>query len=119
MVNKKTIAFLAILLFASVMLSACSSTPPVKRVTLIATDIAWNLETIEAKAGQTVEITVRNEGVLDHDLVIEEVGIDILLSPGGEEVVTFTPEEPIVLDFICSIPGHEEAGMVGNLIVTE
>lgn len=115
---KKRIA-LSALIFAMLVLSACSSTPPVKKVTLVATDIAWNLQTIEAKVGQPVEITVRNDGALDHDLVIEELGVDLLLNPGDQQLVTFTLDEPATFDFICSIPGHEEAGMAGKIIVTE
>jgi uncharacterized cupredoxin-like copper-binding protein len=117
--HRKKFGFAAMLMLAALLLSACSTTPSTKEVTLIGTDIAWNLDTIEAQAGQTLEITVRNEGVLDHDFVIEAFDVDILLSPGAEQTVTIVPDQAMVIDYICSIPGHEEAGMVGQIIVTE
>lgn len=116
MLKKLTIQF-AVLVALAAMLVACSV--PTKKVTLEAKDIMWNLETIEAKVNQPIEITVRNEGALDHDFVIEELGIDILLSPGDIQVVEFTVDHAGTIAYICNIPGHEEAGMVGQIIITE
>ena len=101
----------------SVILAACGT--PTLKVNLIAEDIKWNITTINAKVNQPIEITVTNQGALDHDFVIEELGVDILLSPGKTEVVTVTVDHPGTVKYICSIPGHEEAGMVGEIVVTE
>ncbi|MGH2583050.1 MAG: cupredoxin domain-containing protein [Anaerolineales bacterium] len=99
-------------------LAACAPTPSTLEVTLRAEDIMWNVEAIQARVGQPIEITVRNDGVLDHNFVIEELGIDVLLSPGDIEVIpAFTIEEPGTIQYICNIPGHEEAGMIGEIIV--
>jgi nitrite reductase (NO-forming) len=109
-----TLGLLAIL--ASILV-ACGT--PTLKVTLIASDIEWNITTINAKVGQPIEITVTNAGALDHDLVIEELGVDILLSPGDTEVITVTPDHAGTFAYICSIPGHEEAGMVGEIVVAQ
>lgn len=101
------------------LLGACSSTPETKQITLIAEDIVWNIDTIRAEPGQMVEVTIRNEGVLDHNFVVEELGIEVLLSPGDIEIISFVVDEAGRLDFICSIAGHEEAGMVGEIIIGE
>ena len=116
MVKKKTFQ-IAVLATLTVLLAACSA--PTKKVTLVAEDIMWSMETIEAKVNQPVEITIRNAGALDHDFVIEELDIDILLSPGDVEVVEFTVDHAGTIIYICNIPGHEEAGMVGEIIITE
>jgi uncharacterized cupredoxin-like copper-binding protein len=109
--------FIALLLAA---LAACSSTPQTLEITLSAQDIMWGPETIHAQVGQPIEITLRNDGALDHNFVIEDLGIDILLSPGDIEVVpVFTPDGAGTIRYICNIPGHEEAGMVGEIIVSE
>lgn len=109
-----TLAMLAIL---AATLAACGT--PTLKVNLVANDIEWNITTINAKVNQPIEITVTNAGALDHDLVIEELGVDILLSPGDTEMVTVTVDHAGAIRYICSIPGHEEAGMVGEIVVTE
>ena len=116
MIKKHTIQ-LAVLAAFIILLAACSV--PTKRVTLVAEDIMWDMETIEARVNQPIEITVRNEGALDHDFVIKELGIDILLSPNDVQIVKITVDHAGTITYICNIPGHEEAGMVGQIIITE
>lgn len=113
----KTLLTLMALVFLAGVLSACST--PTLKVALIASDIEWNITTINAKVNQPIEITVTNSGALDHDFVIDELDVDILLSPGDTEMVTVTVDQPGTIAYICSIPGHEEAGMVGEIVVTQ
>ncbi len=100
-------------------LAACSTTPKPLKFTLVAEDIIWSTSEIHAKVNQEVELTVRNDGVLDHAFLIEDLGINLLLSPGDIEVITFTVDQPGTIKYICNIPGHEEAGMVGEIIITD
>lgn len=113
----KTSLTLGMIAVLAVVLAACGA--PTLKVTLIAEDINWNITAINAKVGQPIEITFTNAGALDHNLVIEELGVDILLASGQTEVVTVTVDHPGTIPYICSIPGHEEAGMVGEIVVTE
>ena len=120
MLLQKQAAFPKLLIALAIVLAACSSTPATLKVTLVAEDIVWNMTEIHAKVGQPIEITVRNDGALDHNLVISELGVDILLSPGDIEVLpVFTIDQPGSTKYICNIPGHEEAGMVGEIIISE
>ena len=111
---KKTLLLLIALTIA---LSACGGPPPPKEITLLAEDIVWNPPLIEAEPGQELVLTVRNDGALDHNFVSPELGFDVLVSPGETEVISFVVTEAGTIDFICDIPGHEEAGMVGQIIV--
>jgi uncharacterized cupredoxin-like copper-binding protein len=115
--TKRMTLQIAVLATLAALMAACSV--PTKEVTLVAEDIMWSMETIEAKVNQPIEITIRNAGALDHDFVIEELDIDILLSPGDVEVVEFTVDHAGTIVYICNIPGHEEAGMVGEIIISE
>jgi uncharacterized cupredoxin-like copper-binding protein len=36
---------------------------------------------------------------------------------GQAGTLEFTPTKPGTYEFICTVPGHKEAGMVGALIV--
>lgn len=99
-------------------LAACSSEPQTKEIALLAEDIEWSTNLIEAEPGQMIELTITNTGALDHDFVIEELDLDILLTPGQSETVTFIVDEAGIYEYICNIPGHQDAGMVGNLVIS-
>lgn len=120
MSRKPKAGFWGVLLLASALfLAGCSGEPPVKSVTLVAEDIHWDIEQISAQLGQTVEVTLRNDGALDHSFVIEQWEISVHLSPGETQVVSFVADSSGTYKYICGIPGHEDAGMVGELVVTE
>lgn len=74
-------------------------------------------DAIEASPGQAILFV--NVGVLQHNLVVEELGIDMPFLNGGEEQEVTVPDgaAPGEYEFICSYPGHEPAGMVGVLTV--
>ena len=114
--NKKSLGLIILLGF---LLIACNTTPPTKNVTLIAEDIVWSTALIEAQVGQEIQITLRNEGVLDHNFEVDDLDINVLLSPGESQTLSFVVNEAGTIDFICSIPGHEEAGMAGEIVISE
>ena len=114
---KKNSVKLVLIVVLAAILAACST--PTLKVTLVAEDIKWDMVTINAKVNQPIEITIRNDGALDHDFVIAELGVDVLLSPGDVEVVEITIDHAGTITYICNIPGHEEAGMVGQIVVTQ
>ena len=73
---------------------------------------------LTVRAGQPVELTLRNGGGLPHDFVLTEgvaspVQIEALAGRTGRG--TFTLETPGTYGFLCSVPGHAAAGMVGTL----
>ena len=72
-------------------------------------------EQIEAPAGAPVVLHVTNVGQLPHDLKIGDSGTRIL-GAGESETVTVGPfGEPARL--VCTVPGHQAAGMVLDLHV--
>ena len=103
----------------ALILTACSSTPPPLDLTLTATDIAYDVGTISAKVGQTVNIEFVNDGALEHNFIVDEFGINNLLQSGSSATLSFTPQEAGTYDFYCNVAGHLEAGMMGALVVTE
>lgn len=80
-------------------------------VTIEAGDLFFTPETVDVSA-EGVAITVENVGLVEHNLVIDEIGLEIYVD------VNETATETVVLsagsyDYYCSIPGHREAGMEG------
>jgi outer membrane protein assembly factor BamB/plastocyanin len=82
-----------------------------------AIDIAFEQTQISIAADTDVTISVTNNGVLQHDLVIEGTDYATPLLNGGEtaELVVNLPAGEYV--YYCSISGHRQAGMVGTLTV--
>ena len=86
-------------------------------VTIAGVDIDFDQDELVIPADTDVEVTFVNEGSLEHDWVVpdEDVGTEII---GGGEEETVTVNLPAgEYEYICTVPGHEEAGMVGTLIV--
>lgn len=107
------------LLFA-VLLVACGGnaggdgTP----ITIVAKEFKFEPTTITVASGQAIKLTLKNEGVIDHDLIIKAIGFKILAGPGKSETKTFiAPTAPGTYDIDCDIAGHKDAGMTGKLIV--
>ena len=119
---------------------------PVTELTITARDLAFEPETLSATTGQPVRLTFINEGAIEHDWYAEGMPVSDLTAveqsptftqrmadlwstasangspyagagPGEQMVVEFTPAEAGDYTFICAVPGHEAAGMVGTLIV--
>lgn len=94
-------------------------------------------ESFDAKAGETVRFFVRNEGKVNHEFVVgteQEVrdhaemmkqmpGMQhadagmITLKPGQRGAVVWTFDQPGTYVFACTVPGHLESGMRGQLVV--
>jgi uncharacterized cupredoxin-like copper-binding protein len=144
--NKLAFCFL---ILAVVVLAACTApaAPAVLEpidLVLTATDFAYDTDRVEVMAGQPVRLTLRNDGVLEHDFsimtmpytgevmvsemaeemeghdmgnMVEEPEIHVVAPVGGRNTVEFTPSAPGEYEYYCTVPGHKEAGMVGILTV--
>jgi plastocyanin len=124
-VRKKLFAVtLGCTLLTGLLLAGCgggSSTPGAQRITVKAQDtFAFDPATLTAQVGQTVEINLENVGVLEHNLVIDELSVSAGPVQGGQSSsASFTPTAAGTLVYYCNVPGHREAGMEGTLTVTE
>ena len=87
-------------------------------VTVVNTEFKYEPATIEAKPGQTVNLTLRNTGSIRHTWVLAAANVKLVVDPGQTTTRTFTaPSAPGTYDITCDEAGHKEAGMVGKLIV--
>lgn len=81
--------------------------------------LAYTTTSASASAGK-VTIDFNNPQALTHDVAIEdssgkEVGATELIASGEDS--TAVELEPGTYTFFCSVPGHREAGMEGDLTV--
>lgn len=91
---------------------------PPQRVTLVAKEFAYTPATLTVTAGRPVQLELHNQGVVEHDFVIDQFKVKMgLVGPGKKATLTFTPKTKGSFAFYCSVPGHKEAGMRGTLVV--
>jgi len=85
----------------------------------VAVDIAYESAPEELPTGD-VDVTLVNDGQIEHNVVIEERGDELILEAAGgetdEATVSFEAGE---YTYYCSITGHREAGMEGTMTVSE
>lgn len=85
-------------------------------------------ERINAREGDTIAAHVINAGTTPHDILFCGDGVNeqstcrerwsfIRLDPGQEANITVPVKKAGTFDYYCSIPGHKQGGMRGELIV--
>ena len=78
-------------------------------------------DTIHVKAGETVTLTFRNDGVLLHDLVTRGATRNAQLTNvagGRQKSASFLAAAPGTYQVLCTQPGHTEAGMFARIVVS-
>ena len=82
------------------------------------TAIAFDTTSLTAKAGK-VTIDFDNPAPIEHDVAIEKEGKELAVSELVTEAETSVSAElePGTYTFLCTVPGHAEAGMEGTLTV--
>lgn len=86
--------------------------------------------------GQPVTLVLENKDSLQHDFSIDKIpgkvkeehgamhdmggkkpDVHVSVDAGKTGEVTFTPTAPGTYTFYCTVPGHRDAGMQGQLVV--
>ena len=129
----------AALVLVLVPVSALLAAGP-QQVTMKAADFSFSPDTVTVTAGQPVQLTIVNEGKVDHDLKSaipvsgltyqeadndpdeqkensEQGTFDVDFAVGHTSQITFTPTKAGSYEFFCDVPGHKEQGMKGMFVV--
>ncbi len=124
--SRRLIVLLAAIALVAVLLVACgggasggsSSGGSAQSVTVTTTEFKFDPATINATPGQTINLTVKNTGSVQHTFVLNASNVKLTIDPGKTVNQTFTaPAQAGTYQYECDIPGHKEAGMVGQLVV--
>ena len=88
-------------------------------VTVTLTEMQFSPATVRVKAGTPVTLTAANKGVLEHNwhVKIGNETVQIDARSGQTATKTFTPTTPGTYTVVCTVAGHEQAGMKGTLVV--
>jgi nitrite reductase (NO-forming) len=85
------------------------------KIEVEAFDLGFNPATLTVPSAGMYEVSFHNSGASPHDITFAD-GTKIPAEPGATAAGTVTIPEA-GLTFICSIPGHEQAGMKGAVTV--
>lgn len=80
-----------------------------------ATDFSFTPDELTATVGEPINVTLVNTGDLPHDLVIPDLDVHLAAGPGQRASTGIQVEDASSYQFLCSLPGHAEAGMTGLL----
>lgn len=80
------------------------------------TDVAFDPDRLVADAGD-IGIVVKNEDLFWHTLTITDLDANVTVATGGRKRLQLRDVAPGTYGFVCAIPGHESAGMTGELVV--
>jgi uncharacterized cupredoxin-like copper-binding protein len=77
---------------------------------------------LEVRAGVPTRIELVNKGTAEHSLVVKTPDgardwVHLHVAPGATEGATYRLDEAGTYRVLCTIPGHTEGGMVGELVV--
>lgn len=82
------------------------------------TEYAFGPDALDVRQGET--LTVENEGSIVHNLTVidgnEELAATPDVEPGGSAELT-VDVDPGSYEMVCTVPGHEDLGMVGEFRV--
>ncbi|MEN8181161.1 MAG: cupredoxin domain-containing protein [Myxococcota bacterium] len=102
--------------------SAHVGEPSQETVRLVADDFRFEPREISLRAGVPTQIELHNEGVVEHAFVVRVPdgstdAIHLHVAPGATDAAIVRLDQPGRYAALCTIPGHTEAGMVGEITV--
>lgn len=120
-VNRRSHALVA-LSIAVLTAAGCSGiSRKAREVRIIAIEMKFTPQTIQAKPGETINFVIDNQGAELHEFVSDEIKFhEVEVEPGEvKSVEVAMPTEPGEYPFYCEAKGHQEAGMVGKIVISK
>jgi len=87
-----------------------------REVVITATEYVFSLSEPTVELGG-VNLTLKNEGLVPHDLVIADLGVRLAAGPGQQVTTGIEAVKTGSFHFLCTYPGHAESGMTGVLLI--
>jgi nitrite reductase (NO-forming) len=81
-------------------------------------DMFYQPDSVEIPSGTTLIVNASNEGMVEHDFVIDGEDGTGLVQPGESATAEFGPFTEDTTAY-CTVPGHREAGMEFEIRVTD
>ena len=90
----------------------------IREIAVSGTEFSFNPGSITLTEGERVRVVFTNAGRASHDFTLEGLGIKTkVIGPGQTDSVEFVAPASGDYTFFCSVAGHRQAGMEGNMEV--
>jgi uncharacterized cupredoxin-like copper-binding protein len=80
-------------------------------------EFSYSPAKLTLKAGQASTIVFKNTGTIEHDLTVDDVGFKLSVASGKSADKELKVDKPGTYEFHCTVEGHKDAGMKGELVV--
>jgi uncharacterized cupredoxin-like copper-binding protein len=97
--------------------AAGTEVPAGPEITVEGKEFSFKPSNLTLKAGQPVTLVLKNTGSIEHDLTISGAGFKVAAAKGQSEKKPLTMPTPGTYKMICTVSGHESAGMRGEIKV--
>jgi uncharacterized cupredoxin-like copper-binding protein len=96
--------------------------PATATIRVVAGEFEFEPRTLTLRAGEPTRIELENDGAVDHALIVQASDgngdlIHLHALARATDAGTFRIDQRGRYRVLCTIPGHTEAGMVGELVV--
>ena len=101
---------------------AAVDAPATAKLRVAAGEFKFEPRSLEMRVGQPTRIELENDGAVEHALIVKAPDgqadwIHLHAAAKGTDAGTYQIDQPGRYRLLCTIPGHTEAGMVGELLV--
>jgi uncharacterized cupredoxin-like copper-binding protein len=90
---------------------------PGGKIEVGAKEFSFSPNTLTLKAGQPSTIELKNIGSIEHDITVGDAGFKLTVPAGKSGDKELKLDKPGAYEFHCSVEGHKDAGMKGELTV--
>jgi uncharacterized cupredoxin-like copper-binding protein len=80
-------------------------------------EFSFTPDTLTLKAGQPQKIVLKNTGSIEHDITVSEANFKLVVAATKTGEDTLTIDKAGTYKMFCSVAGHEQAGMKGEITV--
>lgn len=97
-----------------------SGSPPAAgapEVRVVGREFSFEPREMRLRTDETVNVVFDNRGHMFHTLTVGELGLELRVNGGDRIAGALRAERPGRYAFICTVPGHAEAGMRGTITV--
>lgn len=131
---KTILKFVVLSMLVAVLLSACSGGKTISYTLLTSSeggqmhyigsggDINGRTNpTLYATVGDTVKITLTSGDLVEHDISLMEFSVAStkVLTQGSSTTITFVADKSGTFYYTCTIPGHSDLGMKGEIVISD
>jgi uncharacterized cupredoxin-like copper-binding protein len=87
-------------------------------INVVGKEFSYDPTRLTLKAGEGSTIVLKNDGSIEHDITVDEARFKLTVPGNDTSEKVLKVDKPGTYQFYCSVPGHKDAGMKGELTVT-